>query len=110
MCVLFVFKSENQIHVTRNLRFHRGVLSQKHPLQPVSRHAVLILGLGVALRVGAAGRGALRGAQVVHEGQPILPTEVHKFDLAHTRIEVDAWGKLSDRNIIYTVNHQITGR
>lgn len=70
----------------------RVALSQKHPLQAVSGHAALILRLGVALRVGAARRGALRGAQVVHERQPILSTEVHKFDLANTRIKVDSCG------------------
>jgi len=70
-----------------------STLSQKHPLQAVGGHAALVLRLGVALGVGAAGRGALWGAQVVHEGQPVLPTEVHKLDLAHPRIKVDAWVK-----------------
>lgn len=60
-----------------------SALSQQHPLQAVRRNAVLVLRVGVALRVGAAGRRALRGAQVVHERQPVLPAEVHKLDLAH---------------------------
>lgn len=72
------------------------VLSQEHPLQAVCGHAALVLRLGVALRVGAAGGGALWGAQVVHEGQPVLPAEVHKFDLAHTGIKVHAWMEQSD--------------
>ena len=67
------------------------MLPQEHPLKAVGGHAVLVLGLGVALRVGAAGRRALGGAQVVHEGQPVLPAEVHKFDVAHAGIEVHAW-------------------
>lgn len=85
-------RTENAQLGQRAGRHRRGALSQKHPLQAVSGHAALILGLGVALRVGAARRGALWGAQVVHERQPILSTEVHKFDLANTRIEVHACG------------------
>lgn len=73
--------------------FHAG-LSQKNSLQTVSGHAALVLRLRrIALWVRAAGRGALWGAQVVHEGQPVLPAEVHKFDLAHTWVKVDAWRK-----------------
>lgn len=53
---------------TEDQMFLLVVLSQKHSLKAVSRHTVLFLRLGVALRVGATGRGALRGAQVVHEG------------------------------------------
>ncbi len=30
----------------------------------------------------------------MHEGQPVLSTEVHEFDVAHTGIEVDAWRKI----------------
>ena len=73
----------------------RVALSQKHPLKAVGGHAVLLLGLRVALRVGAAGRGALGGAQVVHQGQPVLPTEVNEFDVAHTRIKVHTWGAMT---------------
>lgn len=69
---------------------HGKALSQQHPLQAVRRNAVLVLGVCVALRVGAARRRALRGAQVVHERQPVLPAEVHELDLAHARVEVDA--------------------
>lgn len=69
---------------------HGEALSQQHPLQAVRRNAVLVLGVRVALRVGAARRRALRGAQVVHERQPVLPAEVHELDLAHARVEVDA--------------------
>lgn len=69
---------------------HGEALSQQHPLQAVRRNAVLVLGVCVALRVGAARRRALRGAQVVHERQPVLPAEVHELDLAHARVEVDA--------------------
>lgn len=69
---------------------HGGALSQQHPLQAVRRNAVLVLGVRVALRVGAARRRALRGAQVVHERQPVLPAEVYELDLAHARVEVDA--------------------
>lgn len=58
-------------------------LTQQDPLEAVCRDAVLLLRLCVALRVGAAGRSALRGAQVVHEGQPVLSTEVNEFDLSH---------------------------
>lgn len=65
-------------------------LSQKHPLEAVRRHAALVLRLCVALWVGAAGWGALRGAQVVHERQSIFPTEVHKFDVADAWVKVDA--------------------
>lgn len=65
-------------------------LSQQHPLQAVRGNAVLVLGVRVALRVGAARRRALRGAKVVHERQPVLPAEVHKLDLAHAGVEVDA--------------------
>lgn len=65
--------------------------SQKDPLEPVGGNPVLVLRLGVALRVGAAGGAALGGAQVVHEGQPVLPTEVDKFDVAHARVEVHTW-------------------
>lgn len=79
-------------------RFLHVVLSQKHPLQAVSGHAALVLRLGIALGVGTAGRGTLWRAQVVHEGQPVLPTEVHKFDLAHTWIKVDAWKKSRVKN------------
>lgn len=60
-----------------------GALSQQHPLQAVRRNAVLVLRVGVALRVGAARRRALWGAQVVHERQPVLPAKVHELDLAH---------------------------
>lgn len=94
-------KSDSQVHVCINAEHSDGlmrlglggerargspsgvVLSQKHPLQAVGRHAALVLRLCVALGVGAAGRGALRRAQVVHEGQPVLSTEVHKLNLAH---------------------------
>lgn len=73
---------------------HRGALAQEDPLEAVRRHAVLLLRLGVALRVGAAGGGALRGAQVVHERQSVLPTEVHELNVADARVKVDAcWGK-----------------
>ena len=67
-----------------------SLLSQQHPLQAVRGHADLVLGLGVALRVGAAGRRALRGAQVVHQGQAVLPAEVHELDVAHARVKVHA--------------------
>lgn len=30
----------------------------------------------------------------MHEGKPVLSTEVHKFDLAHTGIKVDTWTEL----------------
>ena len=66
------------------------VLSQQHPLQAVGGHGDLVLGLGVALRVGAAGRGALGRAQVVHQGQPVLAAEVHELDVAHARVKVHA--------------------
>lgn len=65
--------------------------SQKDPLEAVGGDAVLVLRLGVALRVRAAGRTALGGAQVVHEGQPVLPAEVDEFDVAHARVEVHTW-------------------
>lgn len=73
------------------------ILSQKHPLQAVNGHAAVILRVCIALGVGAAGRGALWGAQVVHEGQPVLSTEVHKFNLAHTWIKVHAWRRVRER-------------
>lgn len=59
------------------------VSSQKNSLKTIGLHTVLVLGLGVALWVGAAGGGALGGAQIVHEGQPVLPAEVDKFNLAY---------------------------
>lgn len=63
-------------------------LSQQDPLKAVGWHAVLVLGVGVALGVGAAGRGALGGAQVVHEGQTVLAAEVHKLDVAHAGVKI----------------------
>lgn len=94
-------KSDSQVHVwTQWWTEEAGlgirvsiwvILSQKHPLQAVSGHAALVFRLCVALGVGAAGGGALWRAQVVHEGQPVLPTEVHKLNLAHAWVKVDAW-------------------
>lgn len=82
----------NGVHVgRRNVERDANVLAQQNPLEAVGRHAVLVVGLGVALRVGAAGRcGALGRAQVVHEWQTVLATEVHKLDVAHARVKVNA--------------------
>lgn len=44
-----------------------------------------------ALRGGAAGGRAFWGAQIVHQRQAVLPTEVNKFDLSDTAVEVDTW-------------------
>lgn len=76
-----------------SISLHPVALSQKHPLEAVCRHAALVLRLRVALWVGAAGWGALRGAQVVHERQSIFPTEVHKFNVADAWVKVDACWK-----------------
>lgn len=78
----------------------RGALSQKDPLEAVRGHAALILWLCVALRVGAAGWGALWGAQVVHERQPILPAEVHEFNVADAWVKVDAcWDENKTKSV-----------
>ncbi len=37
------------------------------------------------------GRGAFWGAQVVHQGQAILPTEIHKLDVTNAWVEVNTW-------------------
>lgn len=55
--------------------------------------AGLILRVGLALGSGALGgraegRGALWGAQVVHQREPILPTEVNEFDLSDAAVKV----------------------
>ena len=45
--------------------------------------------LAGALGGRAAGRGALWGAQVVHQRDAVLPTEVNKLDLSDTAVKVD---------------------
>lgn len=55
--------------------------------------AGLILGVRLALGSGALGgraegRGALWGAQVVHQREPILPTEVNELDLSDAAVKV----------------------
>lgn len=70
----------------------RFVLSQQYPLESVCGDAVLLLSwLCVALWVWAAGRGTLRGTEVMHERQAVLPTEIHKLDVPHTWVEVNTW-------------------
>lgn len=38
----------------------------------------------------AAGGGALWRAQIVHEGETVLPTEVHKLNLSDTTVKIDS--------------------
>lgn len=69
-------------------------LSQKDFLHPARSDTGFVLGVGLALGSGAlggraAGRGALWGAQVVHQREAILPTEVNELDLSDAAVKVD---------------------
>lgn len=71
-------------------------LSQEDFLHPARRHAGFVLRVRLALGSGAlggraAGRGALRGAQVVHQRDAVLATEVNKLDLPDAAVKVDTW-------------------
>lgn len=73
---------------------HPPLLSQEDFLHPASSDAGFVLRVRLTLGSGAlggraAGRGALWGAQVVHEREAILPTEVNKLDLPDAAVEVD---------------------
>lgn len=72
----------------------RSLLSQKDFLHPASSDAGFVLRVRLALgsrALGgrAAGRGALWGAQVVHQREAILPTEVNELDLSDAAVKVD---------------------
>lgn len=86
--------------VCASVRTRMCALSQQHSLQPIGRDALVVVRVCVTLRVGAAGRGAFWGAQVVHERQPVLPTEIHKPDVAHARVEVHTC-RGSDKHAFY---------
>lgn len=45
---------------------------------------------GGAVWGGAAWGGTFWGTQVVHQWEPVLPTEVHKLNLSDTAVEVDS--------------------
>lgn len=71
-----------------------ALLSQKDFLHPACSNAGFVLGVRLTLGSGAlggraAGRGALWGAQVVHQRDAVLPTEVNKLDLSDTAVKVD---------------------
>lgn len=69
--------------------------TKKNFLHPVCSNAGFIfwvrltLGCG-AVRGRAAGGGAFWRTQIVHEGEAILPTEVHKLNLSDTTVKIDS--------------------
>lgn len=81
------------------------LLSQKDFLHPARSDTGFVLRVRLALGCRAlggraAGRGALWGAQVVHQRDAILPAEVNELDLSDAAVKVDTCkGRGNSNNI-----------